>query len=79
MINLSWSDWANYYLLKSLYLNRPSSCNSISNSKEILIYWISSHIGINRNEKADSTAKSALDTAHDNFKNSIFLLQTQNQ
>ena len=40
----------------------------MSNSKEVLICWILSQIGVRRNERADLTAYSALDLDPDKFK-----------
>ena len=40
----------------------------MSNSKEIIICWIPSHIGVRGNERADSADKSALDLTPDNFR-----------
>ena len=33
-------------------------------NKDIILCWVSSHVGIKGNEKADSVAKSALDLPH---------------
>ena len=38
----------------------------MNGNKDITFCWIPSHIGIRGNEKADSTAKSALDMPHVN-------------
>ena len=42
-----------------------SRLDSMSNRKEIIICWTPSHIGVRRNERADSAAKSALDLTPD--------------
>ena len=41
---------------------------SMSNSKEIIICWIPSHIGVKGNERAGLAAKSALDLTLDKFR-----------
>ena len=48
-----------------LIIKLLSRFNSISNRKEIIICWTPSHIGVRENERANSTAKSALDLIPD--------------
>ena len=45
-----------------------SILNTISNSNEIIICWIPSHIGVRGNKRADLTAESALDQTPDQIK-----------
>ena len=46
-----------------------SRLDSISNRKEIIICWTPSHIGVRGNERANSTAKPALDLTPDESRN----------
>ena len=52
---------SNKKLENPLIIKLLSRLDSMSNSKEIIIYWISSHIEVRGNERADSAAKSTLD------------------
>ena len=40
----------------------------MNNNKEIIIYWIPSHIEVGGNESVDSAAKSVLDLTSDKFR-----------
>ena len=51
-----------------LIIKLLSRLDSMSNTKEILICWIPSHIGVKGNDRADSAAKSALDLTPDKYK-----------
>ena len=60
-----------------LIINLLNRLDSLSNSKEILMYWIPSHIGVKVNERADLPAKSALDLTPDKFKMSYIDLKLE--
>ena len=51
----------NKKLENPLIVKLVSILNTMSSQKEIIRYWIPSHIGVSGNERADSAAKSALD------------------
>ena len=51
-----------------LIIKLLSRLDSISNRKEIIICWSPSLIGVRRNERADSAAKSALELRPDKYR-----------
>ena len=57
--------------LKNTKLDNPfivklqKKLNSMKHSKKVILCWIPSHIGIQRNDRADSLAKVALNMVHD--------------
>ena len=53
------------YVLHHLFISL--TYNSMSSHKEIIMCWIPSHIGVSRNEEAESAAKSALDLSPNNI------------
>ena len=51
-----------------LIIKLLSTLDSWSDRKEIIICWTPSHIGVKRNERADSATKSVLDLSPDKFR-----------
>ena len=58
----------NKRLENPLFIKLLNRLDSMSNHKEIILCWISSHIGVRGNERANLAAKSALYLTPDNFR-----------